>query len=199
MLTRKRITLLNGTDDLAPVISQAMLVIQQQGEDILRQAQQQAEAILVAAEQEAEACKLRVQQRAEQDFWQQADSLLADWRQQQQQIESEVLAVMDGVLAQALGQLLTEVPEPQRLSALLRQLLRDKMQAEQASLCCHPSQQQPIADWLATHSHLSWQLQPDETLAADSLKLVTAQGELHLDWQQAVRQLLQPQSESPSL
>lgn len=199
MLTRKRITLLNGTDDLAPVISQAMLVQQQQGADILQQAQQQAEQILAAAEQEAEACKRRAQQCAEQDFWQQADRLFANWQQQQQQIESEILAVLDGVLAAALGQLLTEVPEPPRLNALLRQLLRDKMQVEQASLCCHPSQQQPIADWLTLHPHLNWQLQPDDMLAADSLKLVTAQGELHLDWQQAVSQLLPPHTASSSL
>ncbi|GME46490.1 MULTISPECIES: type III secretion system stator protein SctL [unclassified Pantoea] len=199
MLTQKRITLLNGADDLAPIISQAMLTSQQQGEDILRQAQQQAEEILAAAEQEAEACKLRAQERAEQDFWQQADSLLADWRRQQQQIESEMLTVMESVMRLALEQLLAEIPETPRLNALLRQLLRDKMLAEQASLCCHPPQQQPIADWLAAHTHLNWQLQPDETLAADNLKLVTAQGELHLDWQQAVRQLLPPENGSSSL
>lgn len=199
MLTHKRITLLNGSDDLAPIISQAMLTFQQQGEDILRQAQQQAEQILAAAEEEAIACKLRAQARAEQDFWHQADILFANWQHQQRQCESEVLAVMDSVLTLALEQLLTGIPETERLNALLRQLLRDKMQAEQASLCCHPSQQQIIADWLTTHSHLRWQLQPDETLAADNLKLLTAQGELHLDWQQAVRQLLPPDSGSSSL
>ncbi|WP_337013832.1 type III secretion system stator protein SctL [Pantoea sp. AS142] len=198
MLTQKKITLLNGADDLAPVISQAMLTVQQQGEDILRQAQQQAEQILTAAEEEAVACKLRTQARAEQDFWHQADRLFAHWQQQQRQTESEVLAVMDNVLTLALEQLLTEIPEPQRLSALLRQLLRDKMRAEQASLCCHPSQQQPITEWLATHTHLSWQLQPDETLAVDNLKLITAQGELHLNWQQAVSQLLPSESGSSS-
>ncbi|CAH6373991.1 type III secretion system stator protein SctL [Pantoea agglomerans] len=199
MLTRKKIALLNGADDLTPVISQSVLTFQQQGENILRQAQQQAEQILAAAEEAAEACKLRAQARAEEDFWHQADILLAHWQHQQRQSESEILVIMDSVLTLALKQLLTEIPETQRLNALLRQLLRDKMQAEQASLCCHPSQQQPIGDWLATHTHLNWQLQPDETLAVDDLKLVTAQGELHLDWQQAVRQLLPPESVSSSL
>lgn len=195
MLTRKRISLLNGAADLAPIISQARLDIQQQGVDILQQAKRQAEQILAAAQQEAEACKLRAQQRAEEDFWQQADSLLAHWQQQQQQTESEILSVMNSVLAQALGQLLTEVPDSQRLNALLRQLLREKRQVEQGTLCCHPSQQQPIAAWLATYSHIRWQLQPDETLPLDRLKLLTTQGELHLDWQQAVRQLLLSEAE----
>lgn len=199
MLTSKKIALLNGADDLTPVISQPMLIFQQQGEEILRQAQQQAEQILAAAEEEAEACKLRAQERAEQDFWHQADILFTNWQHQQRQSESDILVMMDSVLTLALTQLLTEIPETQRLNALLRQLLRDKMQPEQAILCCHPSQQQPIGDWLATHTHLNWQLQPDETLAVDDLKLVTAQGELHLDWQQAVRQLLPPESVSSSL
>lgn len=198
MLTRKRITLLNGEADLAPVITQAELAMQQQAGDILQQAQRQAGQILAAAGQEAEAVKLRAQQRAEQDFWQQADGLLVHWQQQQQQIESEILPVMDSVLTQTLEQLLTDVAEPQRLNALLRQLVREKLQLPQASLCCHPAQQQPIAAWLDAHPHLDWQLQPDETLPADSLKLVTAQGELCLDWQQAVSQLLPPQPEPPA-
>ncbi len=195
MLTRKRITLLNGAADLAPTIAQAQLDIQQQGADILQQAQRQAAQILAAARQEAEACKRRAQQRAEEDFWQRADGLLAHWQQQQQQAESEILPVMNSVLAQALGQLLTDVPDARRRDALLRQLLREKRPDEQATLCCHPSQQQPIAAWLETCSHLRWQLQPDETLPVDGLKLVTAQGELHLDWQLAVRQLLLPDAE----
>jgi type III secretion protein L len=191
MLTRKSITLLNGTADLAPVISRNQLAMQQQAEAILQQAQQQAAKIVAAAEQEAEAATLGIRQRAEEVFWAQADKMFTDWKQQQQQMESDVLLVMDSVLALALEQLLTEVPEPQRLSALLRLLLREKTQANQACLSCHPSQQQWVAAWLETYPHLSWQLQPDENLPPDSLKLVTTQGELSLDWQQATR-LLQP-------
>ncbi|RQM39570.1 type III secretion system stator protein SctL, partial [Erwinia psidii] len=190
MLTRKRITLLNGEADLAPVIDLARLQKEQQARDILQQAQQQAEQLLADAEQEAESIRLHAQQSAEQDFWQQANTLLSDWQQQQQRIETDVLAVMDEVLSQALGQLLSDIPEPARLNALLRQLLREKTQADQGSLYCHPSQQSSVAEWLQRHSHLDWQLQPDESMQPESLKLVTSQGELYLDWQQAVSQLL---------
>ncbi|ADP11384.1 type III secretion protein HrpE [Erwinia sp. Ejp617] len=196
MLTRKRITLLNAEADLAPVIGQAQLCIQQQGQEILEQARQQAQAMLEEAERQKEAEMLSAQQRAEQAFWQQADTLLQSWQQQYQQLEEQVLDVMDSVLTQALSQLLTEVPQTQRLAALLRQLLRAKTLAEQGSLYCHPAQQVEIADWLRSHAHLAWQLQPDESLAQDSLKLVTANGELCLDWQQAVRHLLPPQAAS---
>jgi type III secretion protein L len=192
MLTRKSITLLNSTADLAPVISRNQLAMQQRAEAILQQAQQQSAKIVAAAEQEAEVATLGIRQRAEEVFWSQADKMFTDWQQQQQQMESDMLLVMDSVLTQALEQLLEEVPEQQRLSALLRQLLREKTQAEQAAyLSCHPSQQQWVSAWLETYSHLRWQLQPDETLPPDSLKLVTAQGELSLDWQQATR-LLKP-------
>ncbi|WP_168404571.1 type III secretion system stator protein SctL [Erwinia amylovora] len=194
MLTRRRITLLNAEADLAPVVSQAQLCIQQQGQDILEQARQQAQAMLEEAERQAEVEMLNAQQRAEQAFWQQADTLLQSWQQQYQQLEAQVLEVMDSVLTQALDQLLTDVPQTQRLAAILRQLLRAKTLTEQGSLYCHPAQHLEIADWLRSHVHLAWQLQPDESLAQDSLKLVTANGELSLDWQQAVRQLLPPQT-----
>lgn len=196
MLTRKTITLLNPGADLAPVIAQAQLLIQQQGQDVLQQARERAQALLEEAERQAEARLLCAQQGVERAFWHQAEPLLLSWQQQYQQLEAQVLEVMESVMTQALGQLLTEVPEPQRLAALLRQLLRAKTRDEQGSLCCHPAQQEAIADWLHGHPHLSWQLQPDESLAADSLKLVTAHGELHLDWQQAVHQLHLPQTES---
>ncbi|CAO95577.1 type III secretion system stator protein SctL [Erwinia tasmaniensis] len=190
MLTRKRITLLNGAADLAPVISQSQLFIQQQGQDILEQARQQAQAMRDDAERQIAADRLIAQQRAGQAFWQQADTLLHDWQQQYQQLEAQVLEVMDGVMTQALGQLLDEVPEPQRLAALLRQIMRASALDDRGSLYCHPSQQNEVADWLHLHAHLGWRLQPDGSLAVDGLKLVTANGELHLDWQQAVRQLL---------
>lgn len=190
MLTRKRITLLNGAADLAPVISHTQLCTQRQGQDILAQARQQAQAMREDAERQIAADRLIAQQRAGQEFWQQADTLLHDWQQQYQQLEARVLEVMDGVMTQALGQLLGEVPQPQRLAALLRQIMRASALDDRGSLYCHPSQQNEVADWLRLHAHLGWQLQPDESLAADSLKLVTANGELHLDWQQAVRQLL---------
>ncbi|CCG85918.1 type III secretion system stator protein SctL [Erwinia piriflorinigrans] len=190
MLTRKRITLLNGEADLAPVISQAQLTIQQQGQGILEQARQQAQAMWEDAERQIEADRLDAQQRAGQEFWQQADALLHGWQQQYQQLEAQVLEVMENVMTQALGQLLTEVPEPQRLAALLRQIMRANALEDRGSLYCHPQQQDEVADWLQRHAHLGWRLQPDESLAVDGLKLVTTNGELHLDWQQAVRQLL---------
>ncbi len=196
MLTRKKITLLTAEADLAPLITRAQLREQQQGQDILIRAEQQAALMLAAAQQDADACRQRARQQAEQAFWQQASALLADWQQHYQQTEQAVLAVMDSVLAQALTQLLAEVPQAQRLNALLRQLLQDNAARETGTLYCALSQQAQLADWLAQHPHLRWRLQPDDGLAINSLKLVTAQGELQLDWQQAVQQLLPPEAES---
>lgn len=138
MLTRRRITLLNGEDDLSPVIDRAQLQLEQQGQHIIALARQQAEQILADAEEEAQSIRLRAQQQAELDFWQQADTLLAGWQQQRQDMEADVLPVVESVLAQALGQLLTDVPESQRLSALLRQLLREKIKADQEACTAIP-------------------------------------------------------------
>lgn len=197
MLTRKKITLLNG--EPGPVINRAQLDMEQQAQAILVQAGEQAAEIIAAAEQEAETIRQHARQHAEQDFWQQASALLENWQQQQQQIETDVLTVLESVLTHSLEQLLTEVPEPQRLSALLRLLLREKTQADQGSLYCHPAQQASVDEWLQNHSHLAWQLHPDESMQADSLKLVTSQGELYLDWTLAVSQLMPvPPEESPN-
>ncbi|PXV73950.1 type III secretion system stator protein SctL [Pantoea sp. PNA 03-3] len=189
MLIRRHIDLVNGKDDLAPVISRHQLAVQVQARTIIQEAHQRAEKIISAAEQEAEASSLLVRQRAEEAFWERADTMFMHWQKQQQQWESDVLSVMDVVLEQALEQLLTEVPESQRLQGLLRQLLLEKTQTDKATLCCHPSQQASIATMLENYSHLNWQLQPEESLPPDSLKLVTPQGELYLDWQLASQQL----------
>ncbi|AWO77478.1 type III secretion system stator protein SctL [Serratia marcescens] len=189
MLTRKRITLLNGDADLAPIINGAQLRLQQQGLAIVAQAQQRAEALLMAAEQRLERQRQAVRQQVEEDFWQQADTMLHAWQQQYQQLESQALAVMETVVAQAIGQLLEQVPEHARLMALLRQLMRAQTDGDRGELCCHPYQRQAVTDWLARQPHLCWRLQTDDGLPLDGLKLITAQGELHLDWQLAVQRL----------
>ncbi|MEN0616089.1 type III secretion system stator protein SctL [Klebsiella indica] len=190
MLTQKRITLLNGDTDLAPIITRAQLRLQQQGQTLLVQAQQQAQALLMTAEQEREQQREAVRQQVERDFWQQADAMLHALQQQYQQLESQALVVMEVVVSQAIGQLLEQVPEHARMTALLRQLLRAQTVDAQGELYCHPDQRQVVADWLASQPHLCWRLQTDNALPIDKLKLTTTQGELHLDWRQAVQRLL---------
>lgn len=189
MLTAKQISLLQGVDDLAMVIDRQQLQRQQQAADVLAQAQQQAAALLEQARQQCAALQLEARQQAEQRFWQQADEILQAWRRHYQQLEEQVTDVMTTVVTQALAQLLTEAAEPERITALLRQLLRAKSVEEQGTLYCHPPQQSQIAQWLQQHPQLAWRLTPEASRPGDSLRLVTSQGELHLDWQQAVQQL----------
>lgn len=189
MLTAKQISLLQGVDDLAVVIDRQQLQRQQHAADVLAQAQQQAAALLEQARQQCAAIQLEARQQAEQRFWQQADEILQAWRRHYQQLEEQVTDVMTTVVTQALAQLLTEAAEPERITALLRQLLCAKSVEEQGTLYCHPPQQSQIAQWLQQHPQLAWRLTPEASRPADSLRLVTSQGELHLDWQQAVQQL----------
>lgn len=192
MLTRKRIVLLNGDADLAPIISREQLKEHQQAQNILAQAERKAQMILDDADQQRQAQWMASRQQAELAFWQQADPVLAAWQQQYQRLEAQVVEVMDAVLVQALEQLVGEVPEPARLTALLRQLLRVKSADELGDLYCHPLQHEQIATWLEQRPHLAWQLYVDEALPTTCLKLLTAHGELHLDWQQAVQRLNPP-------
>lgn len=145
--------------------------------------QQQAQQIIMAAEQQAQAESAALLEQEQTQFWQQAQTLFDDWHQQRETQQQQVVTLASQLLAQALAHCLAEVPPTERLQALLTQLMNRSPSETQATLYCAPCQQSPLAAWLSARPALRWQLTPDEQLERDALRLVTAQGELHISWQ----------------
>ncbi|WJV60704.1 type III secretion system stator protein SctL [Pectobacteriaceae bacterium C52] len=191
MLTRRKLTLVAGMDaEDVGLIKAERLQQHWLGLDVLAQARQQSTALIEAARQQAQDVILRTTEQAEQQFWRQADDILRGWQQERDEMEAYLASQAGQILTDAMAQLLTDVPGPQRHQALLRQLIRAQGGEGRGMLYCHPHRKADVTAWLDEHAHLGWKLNGDDTLAEDALKLVTPQGVMTLSWQQAIDQLL---------
>ena len=178
------------------LLKREALAQQQQARQIILEAQQQAQELLEEAQQQAQQIHQQAQAesaaRLEQEqahFWQQAQALFDDWDAQRAAQQQQAVTLASQLLAQGLAHCLAEVPPPERLQALLAQLMNHTPSEAQATLYCAPSQRSSLTTWLSAHPALRWQLTPDERLAHDELRLTTAQGELHISWQALCRTL----------
>lgn len=186
----RRLACFTPPEPQQPLIAREALAQQQQAQQIINEAEQQAQRLLDEAHQqaqqiqqqaEAEAATLLAQEQAH--FWQQAQTLFDDWQTARETQQQQVVTLASELLAQALAHCLAEVPPTARLAALLTQLLNRSPADTQATLYCAPCQQPALVAWLSDHPALRWQLTPDERLEQEALRLVTAQGELHISWQ----------------
>lgn len=185
---------LHQLDGCAPpgnILRREEIAQQQQAVSIIEQAHEQAHLIREQARAEAQAEMEACRREWEATFWQQAQTLLADWQQQREAEEAQLVILAGKVLNEALQQLLDEVDDERRFHALLKQLLRHYPRQQQATLYCASAQEQAISRWLADQPQLSWTLCADPALAPDHLRLTTGQGELLVNWQ-TLRQQLAP-------
>lgn len=196
MLTRKTLRLLNGAAPEGLLLRREELSLHQQALSVLEQAHEQAQALRDEAQAQAEAELAAARRQWEAQFWQQAQGLLDEWQQQREAEQAQLVTLAGNVLNEALQQILDEVDDAQRFHALLKQLLRQHPRQQQATLYCAPAQEEAISGWLAAQPPLAWTLCGDHALAADSLRLVTAQGELLIDWPTLRQQLLPALSEA---
>lgn len=183
------ISLLDDCDIRGNVLRAEHIVDHQHAQDIIAVAQQQANNMLLAAEQQAQQEMEQHLQEYQAQFWQQANILLEGWQQQRQQEQQQLVTLAEQLLNQTMRQLLGDFTSEQRFSALLQQLLKQHSHQQQATLYCASVQQQAIAEWLAQQPQLVWQLNSDKQLFPDQLRLVTQQGELHVDWPTMYQQL----------
>ncbi|WP_339532580.1 type III secretion system stator protein SctL [Pseudomonas mucidolens] len=169
-----------------PVISRETLIDCGRAEALLKSTQVKAQEMLQHAEQDRE--RLIAQARAE--FWKQANTQLQRWEAERQAMNSALENHATHLVNTALQQLLGEVVAPQRLNALLRQLIQAKSTQVKVTLRCNPHTYAQIQGWLARDGANAWHLQPDASLCALALVLETEEGDLRIDWETAVSRLL---------
>lgn len=199
-ITRK-IALFDPQLSTGPILSREDLAGHQQALTLLQQAEQQAQARLDAASEQAENLLEAARERSlaesqaqqaeqQQDFLVRTGALFSDWQAQQQSWQAALLPQAEALLAQAMNQLLAELPPPARLQSMLHQLVKAQGRQASATLLCPPAHQQDVESWLKQNPHLSWEVQCDTCLADDSLILTTEKGELHLSWERVSQALV---------
>lgn len=171
------------------VLRREEIALRLEAASIIELAHKQAQTIREQARAEAQAERAASQREGEARFWQQAQTLFADWQEQRAAEETQLVLLAGKVLNEALQHLLDEVDDERRFHALLRQLLRHYPRQQQATLYCASEQKQEINGWLVAQPQLRWTLCADPALEPDRLRLITDAGELMVNWRTLCQQL----------
>ncbi|AZE56888.1 hypothetical protein C4K03_4750 [Pseudomonas synxantha] len=95
---------------------------------------------------------------------------------------------------QALHLLLVQVPPAERIEGLLEQLFERGSTDANVQVYCHPNVQSLVRKWLDQHPDCHWDVVTNIELPEDALYVDAGAGELHINWNACVAQLLLPES-----
>lgn len=189
MLARRKIELRPDAPGLPhALITRQTLIDCGQAHALLERTQLMADKLLSTAQQ----ASARQLEQAQREFWQQANAQLENWQREHSAMHAALESCATQLVNQALRHLLDDIPQHTQIDALLKQLLRAQCPPLSATLRCHPQAHETIRQWLNSQANSLWQLQSDEHLDAQALVLVTAQGDLRLDWPAVIEMLLLP-------
>lgn len=179
MLCRRKITLLPNAHSLSHgLIPRGVLAECIQAEELLTRAKAQADALLNHAQQSREA----LLEQAGLAFWQRANAQMHRWENERKVMCDNLEQYITEIANQAIRHLLDETPQPQRLAALLKQLLISHVPEVNALLLCHPQEIEVLKRCLTRHDAAYWRLQPDDTISPQTLVLKTEEGDFHISW-----------------
>ena len=151
-----------------------------QADEQLRQAAQQCEAML---------------EDASVEFWKRAEAQLNRWERDRQAMCRAVEQYATSVTNSAIRCVLDETPSPQRVSAMLKQLLASQMPPVEATLLCHPDELNVLKPLLAPPHAALWTLRSDDTVPLQTLVLKTDEGDFRIDWASMFSLLLAQQKD----
>lgn len=169
-----------------PLIPREILAEHAQGRQLLAHAQAQAQALIRQAETQCEA----VLKNASDEFWLRANAQLQRWESERQAMFDHLEDAATSVINQAIRSLLEETVPAQRLTALLKKLLVAQLPAVEASLLCNPQERELVEHWLLGNCDVPWTLRVESRLSAGSLILETEDGDFHINWADAVDNLV---------
>ncbi|MBV4451350.1 MULTISPECIES: type III secretion system stator protein SctL [Pseudomonas] len=170
------------------LIPREMLVDFTQARELIEHAQAQAQSLIQQAQAQCE----RVLEEAGQHFWQRATPLLQRWESERQAMHEGLEQVATSVINRTIRSLLDETPPPQRVRALLNQLLAAQLPPVNATLLCHPQDREAVEQWLARLIDVPWTLRVANEVSTQSLLLETQDGGFHINWVDALDHLIAP-------
>lgn len=168
------------------LIPREMLADYSHARQLLEQANVQAQTLV----RQAEAQCASVLETASEQFWERANAQLQRWESERQAMHDNLEHVATSVINTTLRSFLDEALPAQRLTALLNQLLDAQLPPIKATLLCHPLDRAHVEQWLARMGGVPWTLRVENDAAAQSLMLETEDGGFHINWGDALDQLM---------
>lgn len=179
MLCRRTINSPGGTPPLpGSLISCEILANYAQAGDVVEQAEARAMQILKEASEQREA----MLEKAGIEIWQRADAQLKRWEAERQILCDNLERYATSTANQAIYLLLEETPAPQRMAALIKQLLACQVPALKATLVCNPYELETVRQCLASSGSHQWALRAENTIEPQTLILNTDEGDFRIDW-----------------
>jgi type III secretion protein L len=175
-----------SSDLSTALIPREMLAEYTQAREILEHAEAQAQALIRQAESQCE----HILESASNEFWQRANAQLHRWESDRQAMFDQLETAASSVIRMAIRSLLEETVPAQRLTVLLNKLLTAQLPTVEANLLCHPLDREHVEQWLSNHCDVPWALRVEDGLAARSLILETEDGGFHINWTDAVNNLV---------
>lgn len=177
---------LNTDEPSTLLIPRERLADYTQAHQILEQAEAKAQALIREAHAQCE----KILESASDEFWERANTQLYRWDSERQAMLDHLEQAATSVINAAILSILDETVPAQRLNALLNKLLAAQLPAVQAELVCNPQDREPVEQWLSLHCGVPWTLRVEDRLAAQSLLLETEDGGFHINWTDALDNLV---------
>ncbi|MBC3345618.1 type III secretion system stator protein SctL [Pseudomonas sp. SWRI196] len=179
----------DGQGLLQSYVARETLVDCGRAQAVLEQAQMRAARLIEQAAEQADAAVIAAQAQ----FWEQAETVLAAWEAQRQDMWQRIETSAAQLVNEALGTLLHDVPDQARIDALVRQLASRQDEPVSATLRCHPDDLANLTRSLGTVGERPWTAVADADMAVHQLLLETPGGTFLLDWATAVEALRLPE------
>lgn len=161
-----------------PLVPREVLADAENANQLLVHAQAKADDLIRKA---AEKCGA-MQKQASVEIWQRADKQFKRWEYEREEMLAHLEHHATLVINQALKCIFDEAVEPQRLRALIKQLLTSQIPQISATLLCSPNDLEQVKQNLVSHGMTLWTLQPDATVPPQTLTLRTDEGDFLINW-----------------
>lgn len=179
MLCRYNIEL-SGPSPSVPrsIIPREELANWKHANQLLRDANAQAEELIRLTEEKCEV----LLEKASFNIWQRVDAQLKRWERSRQTMCDNLEHYATQITNQAIHNLLDEIVAPQRMAALIKQLLKSQVDEISATLVCHPHDLKEVTHCLARYGSTVWKLKADTSIDSQTLVLKTDEGDFRISW-----------------
>lgn len=179
MLCRHKIELSGPSPRLAhSMIPREELANWKQANQLLHDANAQAEGLVRLTQRKCEV----LLEKASLQIWQRAEAQLMQWERDRHAMCENLEHYAALIINQAIRHLLDETVAPQRLAALVKQLIKNQVHQVSATLMCHPHDVEEITQCLANYGTTLWKLNADNSIRSQTLVLKTDEGDFHINW-----------------
>ncbi|AZE82138.1 Type III secretion cytoplasmic protein (YscL) [Pseudomonas orientalis] len=134
-------------------------------------------------------------EKASLEIWQRANAQLQQWESERQAMCDNLEHYATLITNQTIRCLLDETVAPQRLAALVRQLLKNQIHEVSATLMCHPHDLEEMTRCLANHGATLWKLNADNSMRPQTLVLKTDEGDFRICWRELSDALCQQEKD----